>query len=69
MEIWSLVLFVIIGDPETGPLHSFVLDSGSFEDCQEWREEYRPIWDGNNNIGMHCETVVITDLTPWEEME
>ena len=59
MQTFILLLTVIVGDPETGPVHTFVLDSGmSFEDCMADKHDARHIWLGNNNIGMSCEEEV-----------
>ncbi len=56
MQTFSLILTLILGDPESGPAHDFIIDSGlTAEDCERVLMDNRAIWLGNDNIGMHCE--------------
>ncbi len=55
MPTFALILTLISGDPETGPIHEFVVDYNlTHEDCLIAKEEFKPLWLGNNNIGMSC---------------
>lgn len=55
-KTFILILTMIQGDPETGPVTSVVLSTGLSEaDCVELLELTEPIWLGNDNVGMHCE--------------
>lgn len=55
-KTFILVLTMIQGDPETGPLTSVVLSTGLSEaDCVELLHITEPVWLGNNNVGMSCE--------------
>ncbi len=55
MKSFILFLTLITNDPETGALRIIPLQTfESRAECEALRTAYRPVWLGNNNIGMHC---------------
>lgn len=57
--MYALILTIILGPVETGPIHEFVVhEHMTLDECFSALVYHSPMWATNDSIGMHCEEEV-----------